>query len=117
VTLTLHAQLVRGLATISQELSGITQKLTSLAEENHALKAELHHLSSQIATLPLPWTPPPHLHIFALQSAMTDLSHRVKAPAPPLQQAPAPSLPPAHTAVQGKAASTVLPGPQSNRGS
>jgi len=54
VTLTLLSQLVRGLVTISQELSGVTQKLASLAEESYALKEELHDLSSHIANLPLP---------------------------------------------------------------
>jgi len=56
--LTLLSQLVRGLVTISQELAGVTQKLTDLSEENEALKEVLHDLSSQIANLPLPYTPP-----------------------------------------------------------
>jgi len=53
-TLTLLSQLVRGLVTISQELSVVTEKLPSLAEENDVLKQELYDLSSQIANLPLP---------------------------------------------------------------
>jgi len=59
-TLTLLSQLVRGLVTISQEVSGVTPKLTSLAAENEALKEELHDVSSQIANLPLLKTLPPH---------------------------------------------------------
>jgi len=90
-TLTLLSQLVRGLVTISQELSGVTQKLTSLAEENNALKEELHDLSSQIANLVLPQSPPPNQDLSVLQSAIRDLSHRVTAPAPPLPQAPGPT--------------------------
>ena len=95
-TLTLLSQLVRGLVTISQELTGVTQKLISLAEENDALKEELHDQSSQIANLPLPQSPPPQQDLSVLQSAIRDLSHRVTAPAPPLPQAPAPThqLPP-----------------------
>ena len=54
VTLTLLSQLVRGLVTISPELSGVTQKLASLAEESYALTEELHDLSSHMANLPLP---------------------------------------------------------------
>jgi len=45
-TLTLLSQLVRGLVTISQELSGVSRKLTSLSEENAVLKEGLHDLSS-----------------------------------------------------------------------
>jgi len=65
--LTLLSQLVRGLVTISRELSGVTQKLTALAEENGALKEELHDLSSQIVNLPLPQSPPPHQDLSTLQ--------------------------------------------------
>ena len=90
-SLTLLSQLVRGLITISQELSGVTQKLTALAAENGALNEELHDLSCQIANLPLPQSPPPHQDLSTLQSAIRDLSHRVTAPAPPLPQAPASS--------------------------
>jgi len=104
-TLTLLSQLVRGLVTISQELSGVTQKLTSVAEENNALKEELHNLSSQIANLPLPQSPPPHQDLSVLQSAIKDLSHHVTVPALSLQQAPAPTPQPqplAHPPLQGR---------------
>jgi len=87
-TLTLLSQLVRGLVTIPQELSGVTQKLASLAEENDVLIEELHDLSSQIANLPLPQTPPHHQDLSVLQSAFRDLSHRVRAQAPLLPQVP-----------------------------
>jgi len=104
-TLTLLSHLVRGLVTISQELSGVTQKLTSLAEENDSLKEELHDLSSQIANLQLPQTPPPHQDLSFLRSAIRDLLHRVTAPAPPLPQATTPTRqpqPPVHPAPSKK---------------
>jgi len=90
-TLTLLSQLIRGLVTISRELSGFTQKLAALTEENGALKEELHDISSQIANLPLPQSPPPNQDLSTLQSAIRDLSPRVTAPAPPLPQVPAPT--------------------------
>jgi len=90
-TLTLLSQLVRGLVTISQELSGVTKKLTSLAEENDPLKDELHALSSPIANLLLAQTAPPNLYLPVLQSVIRDLSDRLTAPAPSLPQPPAPT--------------------------
>jgi len=120
-TLTLLSQLVRGLVTISQELSRVTQKHTSLAKGNDALKEELHDLSSQIANLPLPQARPPNQDLSVLQSAIRDLSHRVTARAPPLPQAPAPTpqpqlpaRPPPTRKGKGKARAPPCPPPNSN---
>jgi len=121
-TLTLLPQLVSGLVTISQELSGVTQKLESITEENDALKEELHDLSSQNGNLPLPQTPPPHQDLSVLLSAIRDLSHRVTAPAPPLplhtgsnSSASAPGMPPPYKERKRKGLSTSLPPPTQTR--
>jgi len=70
-TVALLSQLVKGLVTISHELSGVSQKLANISLENEAIREELHDVSSQLANLPplrikappKPW--PTSGHLFA----------------------------------------------------
>jgi len=90
-TVTLLSQLVKGLVTISHELSGVSQKLVTISQENEAIREELHHVSSQLANLPPTQDQsPPHV-LADLQASIRDLSHHVSAPVPAPQQAPAPT--------------------------
>jgi len=59
-SITLLAPLVKGLVTVSHDLSVVTQTLTTIAQENEAIREDLHDVSSQLANLPLPMirTPP-----------------------------------------------------------
>jgi len=50
-TVTLLSQLVKGLVTISHELSGVSQKRATISQENDAIREELHDVSSQLANL------------------------------------------------------------------
>ena len=91
-TVSLLSQLVKGLVTISHELSGVSQKLATIYQENEAIREELHDISSELANLPPPPqdNSPPHA-LADLQASIRDLSHRLSAPIPVPPQAPAPT--------------------------
>jgi len=90
-TVTLLSQLIKGLVTISHELSGVSQKLATISQENEAIREELHDISSQLANLPPAQDQSPPQALADLQASIRDLSHRVSAPVPALPQAPAPT--------------------------
>ena len=90
-TVALLSQLVKGLVTISHELTGVTQMLTTISQENEAIREELHDVSSQLANLPPTQDQSPPQAVADLQASICDLSHRVSAPVPALPQAPAPT--------------------------
>jgi len=88
-TVTLLSQLVKGLVTISHDLSGVSQKLATISQENEAIREELHDISSQLANLPTPHDQNPPQALADLQASIRDLSHGVSTPAPVPLQAPA----------------------------
>jgi len=90
-TIVLLSRLVKGLITISHELSGVSHKLATISQENEALSEELHDVSLQLANLPpSQHAEPPHT-LADLQASIRDLSPRVSAPHPAPLQAPAPT--------------------------
>ena len=90
-TVTLLSQLVKGLVTISHELSGVSQKLVTISQENEAIREELHDVSSRLANLPPTQDQSPPQVLADLLASIRDVSHHVSAPVPAPQQAPAPT--------------------------
>jgi len=91
--ITLLSQLVKGLVTISHELSGVSQKLATISQENEAIREELHDVSSQLANLP-PTKDQSYPQALAdHQASIRDLSYHVSAPVPAPRQASAPTHP------------------------
>ena len=89
---TLLWQLVKGLVTISLELSGLSQKLATISQENEAIREKLYDVSSPLANLPPTQDQSPPQALGDLQASIPDLSHRVSAPVPVPSQVPAPTL-------------------------
>ena len=106
-TVTLLSHLVKGLVTISHELSGVSQKLATISKENEAIREELHNIFSQLAKLLPTEDQSPTQALADLQASIRDLSHRVSAPLPAPPQPSAPSHT-AHTPF-------VTPGPGPSR--
>jgi len=93
--ISLLAQHVRGLVTVSHEPSGVTQKLATISQENDAIREALDDFSSQLAYLPPPQDDSSPQALADLQASIRDLSHCVLAPIPAPPQARA-ATPTAH---------------------
>ena len=83
--------LVKGLVSISHELSGVSQKVPTISQANEAIREELYDVSLQLANLPPSQDESPPQALADLQASIRDLSHRVSAPGPALPQVPAPT--------------------------
>jgi len=123
ITMVLLSQLVKGLVTVSHELSGVTQAVATISEENENLREELHDISSQLANRPHTQEQQTAPVIADLQASIHDLSYCVSAPtpappalAPPPQRTPQPhptaGPPPQRKAKKGPLHHPHLPQPR-----